>query len=147
MASNIEKNNVTYTKVGSVTLSKNLYLEEGLINNSSPSVDVTLGGDTTLLTVLSGITGIDISNVKIILAGNNTTGNLIASIGTNSPNFDNIVASTTFTGFNTVGEVWRIPLTGKVHRAVPTDVITMRITNAVAGAGAIVSVFMIGEIV
>jgi len=147
MASSFEKNNQNWTKVESITLSKLLYLEEGLINNSSPSIDVTVGGTTTLLTVPSGITGIDILGFKVILSGNNTVGNLIASIGTNAATYDNILPSTTFTAFNTIGEVWRLPLSGKVHRATPAEVITINITNAVTGVGAIVNVFMIGEIV
>lgn len=146
MADTYKMNN-GYTGVKSIVLTKLLYLEEGLINNSSPSIDVTTTGNTTLLTVPSGITGIDLSNLKIALLGNNVTGSLVASIGTNSPNFDNILPSTTFTGMNTIGDVWRASLNGLAHRAVPADVITMRVTTSVSGVGAIVNVFMVGEIV
>lgn len=144
---NIYKMNKGYTGVASIVLSKLLYLDYGSINNSSPSVDVTLTGDTTLMTAPSGITGIDLSLLSIQLLGSNTTGNLIASIGTNSPNFDNILQPTTFTGFNTIGDVWPHSLREEAHRVLPGEVITMRVTNAVSGVGAIVNVFMVGKIV
>jgi len=136
-----------YTGIKSLTLSKLLYLETGLINTSSPSIDVTTTGNTTLLTAPAGIIGIDIANLKFMLLGNNTVGGLIASVGTNSPNFDNILAATTFTAFNTIGEIWREPLKGKVPRVLPGEVITMRVTNSVSGVGGIVNVFMTGEII
>ena len=141
------KMNNGYTGVDSIVLTKLLYLEEGQINNSSPSVDITTTGETTLLTVPSGITGIDVSNFKFELAGSNTSGALVASIGTNGPNYDNILPPVTFTGFNTIGNVWREATHELTHRAVPADVITIRVTTSVTGSGAIVSVFMIGEIV
>lgn len=145
--STINQMNNSFEGVNSIKLTKNLYLEEGLINNSSPSVNVTVGTTTTLLTVPAGITGYDINEIKFVLSGNNTVGNLILSIGTNAATYNDILPSTTLTGFNTVGDVYRVPLTGLVHRCVPSDVITVNITNPVTGVGALLSVFMIGEIV
>lgn len=136
-----------FTGANSETLAKLLYLEFGKINSSSPSVDVTLTGTTTIFTVPSGVTGFDISAIKFRLLGNNTTGAMIASVGTNAATYDNIMPSTTFTAFNTIGDLWWSPISGKSARAVPADVITINITNAVAGVGAIVEVFLYGEIV
>lgn len=143
---NIYRMNRTFTGVESIRLTKLLYLEEGLINNSSPSVGLEATGDTTIMTVPAGISNIDLSIIKLVLLGSNTVGGLIASIGTNSPNFDNIVSSRTFTNFNTIGDPWVVTLDGESYRPVPGDVITMRVTNAVTGTGAIANVFMTGRI-
>lgn len=136
--------NKVWTGVESITLTKNLYLESGGINNSSPSIDVTLGGISTIGTVPAGRSW-DISNIKIQLLGNNITGTLQASIGTNG-SANNIVPNTTFTGLASIGQIWRIATAGLVDRANAGDTVSINITNPVTGVGAIVNVFLIGEI-
>lgn len=149
MSQTIVDFNNDYTGIRSIRLAKNLYLEEGLINNTSPSIDVTLGGLTTLFTApASGITGIDISNFKFRLLGNNTTGNLQLSIGTNGGGgANNILATITMTGFNTIGDMWRASLNTKFARIAPGDTVSVNIVNPVTGAGAIIEVYAVGEII
>lgn len=147
MGATIGKNKNSYNRITAITLLKNLYLEEGLINNSSPNIDITAAGNTLLYTAAAGITGIDLSNVKLNLFGSNTVGGLILSIGTNSPNYDNIVPSTTLTGFNTIGDLWVIPISGLTHRIAASEAVYARVTNPVTGAGAQINAFFTGRII
>lgn len=145
---NIYKMKNAYNGVGSIQLSNLLFIEEGLVNNSSPSLDITTGGDKLIFTApASGIIGIDLSDIKLIQAGANTTGSLIASFGTNSPNYDNIVAPVTFTGMNSIGDAWTIQIDSLNHRIAAGEALYMRVTNPVAGSGAILSAICSGRIV
>ena len=145
MADTYKMNN-GYTGVKSIVLTKLLYLETGQINIASPSVSVETTGPSTIIAVPAGL-NFDISSIKFRLSGSNTTGNIIASVGTNAATYDNILPSTTFTGLNTIGETWREQIQGKYARAVGGSTITINITNAVTGVGAILEVYLFGEIV
>lgn len=144
MASIYEMNR-DYTGIGSIVLTDGLYLETGLLNIAATSVDVTVGGITSLISVPSGL-NYKVSNVRVELLGANTTGSLIASIGTNG-SANNIVPATTFTGMNFIGQTWRIPTSGLVDTATSGTTISINITNPVTGSGAIINVFFTGEIV
>jgi len=139
------KNSVV--NLSSITLSKLLYLEFGQINQSSPSINLTSTGTTNIFTVPSNVTGFDVFLFKIRMYGANTTGSLIISIGTNNPTYDNMVPITTLTGFNTIGDLWIIPVSGKTVRAVASDNITINVSTSVTGPGALANVYMYGEII
>jgi len=136
-----------YERIKSITLLKLLYLEFGKINNSSPIVNITTTGQTALFTVPLGVTGFDLFGFKFRQLGAATTGTLVASVGTNAATYNNILPSTTFTGINSIGDLWIAPLSGKIVRANAGDVITMNVTTAVTGGGAVFEAFMYGEII
>lgn len=146
MSENLLDFNNDYSGIRSITLKKGLYLESGVFNNPPNSISIETTGDTIIFTVpASALSGWDTASIKFRLLGSNITGTLIMSVGTNSPNYDNIMPSTPFTGIATIGDIFRYPCSGSVARILSGQAVYARVTNAVSGTGAIINATLVGE--
>ena len=141
----IHKADNEYIGVKSIQLSSTNNLVLGRIATSG-SIAGGAGGLSTIYTVPTG-PNVEIHLIKVrCVGGSGITGTLIASVGTGG-GANNILPSTTFTGLSNPGDLWVAPLSGIVHVAVPTDVISFNITNPVGGTTPLFEVSLYGEYV
>lgn len=108
----INKMNNEYSNVSSITLTNGNFLNFGQLALSG-TVDGTVVGQTTLYTVPAGVTFIITDIIIRIIDNTGLSGTLAGNIGTNA-SWNNLMPPTTFTGFNTLGQIYCYPSSG-VH--------------------------------
>jgi len=141
----INKMNNEFIGIRSATLTNGLILNMGQLALSG-TVDGTVVGQTTLYTVPASRTFI-ITNIIIrILDNTGLSGTLVGSIGTNA-SWNNLMPPTTFTGFNTLGQIFCYPSSGVHVLAGPGSVITFDVTTANGGVSVLYDVIFLGQIV
>ncbi len=76
------------------------------------------------------------------------TGTMVASMGNNSATYDNVMPSTTFTGFNALNQQYRYQVSGTSRLLYSSDVLTLNITTPFGGGGSVYfDVYVYGEVI
>jgi len=138
-----------YANIKKITLLDGVELKTGKLGFSS-SINGLIVSTYTLTTIPTSV-GLSawIPN-SIVFRFNDTTGlagTMVASIGTNAATYDNIMPSTTFTGFNNLNQQYRYNITGASRILYASDVITLNLTTAFGGGGSVYfDVTIFGEV-
>jgi len=145
--STIYKMNNSYQNIQSITLTNGVNLNTGLLY-ASGTIDGLVVTNTTITTVPITVSGAwyitDIIFDFISTTG--LTGTMVASIGTNAATYNNIMPSTTFTGWNQTTDQYRYQVSGVAHKCFSSDVIKIDITTAFGGGGSVLfNVYLIGQ--
>lgn len=136
-----------YTNVNSITLKNGLLLRGGVLALSGTVNGVV--NTTTILTTVPTTLVTAWSLSEVVFNFTDTTGiggTLTASIGTNSATYDNIMPSTTFTGWNSINDLFRYKTTGVCKKLYNTEVIRINITGAFSGSSVTFEVSFLGDI-
>lgn len=137
--------NNDFNNISSITLTNGNFLNVGQLALSG-TVDGTVVGQTTLYTVPAGATFIITDIVIRLIDNTGLSGTLAGNIGTNA-SWNNLMPPTTFTGFNTLGQIYCYPSSG-VHVLVgPGSAIKFDITTANGGVSVLYDVIFYGVIV
>lgn len=141
----INKGNNEYTNVGKITLYEDTVLNFGTIATPG-SVNGTVLSSTLLYTVPFAVDYL-ISNIFLNFNDvTGLTGTMSASIGTNSPNYDNMLANTPFTGFNALTHTWNIVLAGLSHKPSSGEGIYIKINTAFGGTSVYFDAVITGRV-
>lgn len=142
----INKMRNEYINVESITLRVGTDLNMGFIGNSG-SISGLIVSTSTLLTVPTPRTYLITEIIFNMLDNTGLTGAMVASIGTNSATYNNIMPSTTFTGFNQLNQIYSYHPTGVVYKPSNGDVITLNLTTAYGGGSVLFDVSFYGVII
>lgn len=145
----INQMNNELINVKNITRSDGVILESGKLAFSGSINGLTVS-TTTLYTVpiIVGFNTWRPSSISFNFTDTTgLTGTMVASIGTNAATYDNIMPSTTFTGFNNLNQQYRYNITGTSRILYASDVITLNITTAFGGGGSVYfDVTIFGEV-
>lgn len=134
-----------YTNILSLTLSNGLYLYLGQFTNTPVNFDPTVIGATTITTPISP-NNFQVTAIEGRLYGSNITGTVTISLGVTGPNYDDIILATPLTGVNTIGDRFRLPVSGKYALATSGTPIRVYVSVAGVGSGAQIEVNVEGKI-
>ena len=142
---NINQMGNDYENIKSLTLYNSLKLNTGEIIESG-TVDGLIVSTTTLYSVPITVTEPwTVSDIIFNLVDNTgLTGAPVLSIGTNSATYDNLMPSTTLTGFNALTDTYRYQVTGVNRKLYGGDVLTLNLTTAYGGTSVHFNVKIIG---
>jgi len=138
-----------FTNIKSATLTNGVELITGRLAYA-PSISGLIVSTWTLTTVPAIVaTAWRPSSISFNLTDTTgLTGAMVCSIGTNAATYDNIMPSTTFTGFNNINQQYRYNITGVSRILYSGDVITLNLTTAYGGGGSVLfDVTIYGELI
>jgi len=138
-----------YQNISSITLKNGNLLNTGLLA-ASGTIDGLVGGTTTLYTVPATLaqTWFITDIIFDLISNTGLTGNLICSIGTNAATYNNIMPSTTLTGWNQLTDQYRYQISGVSRKGYSSDVIKINITTPFGGGGSVLfNVYFIGQVI
>jgi len=100
-----------------------------LIADPLAELDCKTVNDVSLVVIPTGVIKYAQTLIMRLTTISGSGGTPKLSFGTNSPNFDNIVGSTTLTGLNTVDDIFVISLAGTLKALKAGDDLHVKVTN------------------
>jgi hypothetical protein len=134
-----------HKNINSIVLTDGTELDHGVIAYRSSINGTSFGTQTIYLNPLTSlVTLYPICFLfKFQAPPVGLTGTLVAKIGDNGSH-DNMMPSTTFTGFTSIGSFWIHQPTGRMAPAFPGDTTTMDITTQFGGSSVYLDVYVLG---
>lgn len=129
----LSKSSQAWTDIGSMVLTNGLRMTYGEVPTNAGTISGTSGGVTTLCTVPTGRSYLVMGGFLRLTSATSLTGTATLSIGTNAATYDNILPSTTLTGWNSVNEFYPLDIGGPVWLSGAGQNIRLNLTGVFGG--------------